>query len=100
MEQELNILYGVLSDKNLKTGQVKLVLTQRSFSLNQQTLIAEHENSDGSVLQQYLAEVESKEVFCGWIDSSDAETIANHWAEQLGGLKIVFSSNLATTSVI
>lgn len=92
MESNLIFLSALISAKDWPKEQVKLKLTQKECSLSDQALVSEHENSDGTVLQQYLAEVESKEVFCGWIDSDKVEAEANDWAEKLGGLKLVFDS--------
>lgn len=94
------VLYAVVTAKNGKTGQIKLVLTEKSFSLVNQALMAEHLNKDGTILQQYLAEVEAKEVFSGWVDSDAVESETNYWAEELGGLKVVFPSNQATSSLV
>lgn len=96
----MSILYGVVMGKNSETGQVKLALTVKTFSLVNQTLMAEHWNEDGSTLQQYLAEVEAKEVFSGWIDDDAVKSEINYWAEELGGLKVICPLNQATSSLI
>lgn len=94
MEKESGILYGVVNGKN-ETGQVELILTQKTFSLVNQTLIAEHADADGTILQQYLTEVEAQQVFRGWVDAEDVNDIAVAQAEQLGGIQVIFTQNQA-----